>query len=394
MDWNSIEWLDLVLRWFHVMAGISWIGSSLYFMWLDRVLADHERVARGEHGEPWLIDLVGSLLAAKLKPGTDGLARTHVWFWRETTFTWVSGILLLAAVAWLPGRAILTDAGGQAIGVLVGGSVIAGLLVLSWLCYDLLWRSAGDRWPAVSGAISCAAFVVAAWGLTQIFSGRVAFILAGAALGNIMLANVWLRILPALRNMNEARVAGRFADVNICSRARMRAAHNSYLICPTVLLMLSNHYPRIYSHQLNWIALSLLAVAFMGVRHRVVNGRVGAWALYSAVAALSVAIYLVATGPSSQTPTSVGDVPFATVRAIIANRCVSCHSTVPSNPTFSPNPGGVGFDRPESIKRHAGRIKVSAVIARTMPPDPQEHGITAAERELLGRWVDQGARLK
>lgn len=294
MNWNSLEWLDLVLRWFHVMAGISWIGSSLHYMWLDRVFTNHKRAASGEHGEPWLIDLTGSLLVAKFKPGPDGLARTHIWFRRETTFTWVSGILLLAVLVWLPGRSILTYADGELIDVLVGGPIIIGFLVLSWICYDLLWGSSRSRRFVVSGALSCAVFVAATWSLTQTFSGRAAFILAGAALGTIMAANVWLRILPALRKMNEARIAGQSADVNMCSKARIRAAHNSYLIFPTVVLMLSNHYPQFYSHELNWIALSLVAVAFVGVRHRVVSGRKNAWALYSAVAALGVAIYVVA----------------------------------------------------------------------------------------------------
>ncbi|MCP5119884.1 MAG: urate hydroxylase PuuD, partial [bacterium] len=174
MEWNAIDWLDLVLRWFHVMAGISWIGGSLYLMWLDRVFASPERAAKGERGEPWLIDLAGSLLVEKLKPGPDGLARTHVWFKRETTLTWVSGILLLAMVAHLPGGGLLTDASGQPIDALVGAAVIAALLVLSWGCYDLLWRMPLGRRPVAPGVISYAMFVAAAWILSQIFSGRAA----------------------------------------------------------------------------------------------------------------------------------------------------------------------------------------------------------------------------
>jgi uncharacterized membrane protein len=393
MDWNSIDWLDLVLRWFHVMAGVSWIGGSLYLMWLDRVFASPERAAKEERGEPWLIDLTGSLLVEKLRPGPDELVKTHVWFKRETTLTWVSGILLLAVVAHLPGGGLLTDPSGQPIGALVGVAVIAALLVLSWGCYDLLWRTSLSRRPVALGVISYAMFVAAAWILTQIFSGRAAFILLGAALGTLMFANVWLTILPALREMSEARALGRAADVALCSRARERATHNSYLIFPTVVLMLSNHYPVIYGHRLNWIALSLVAASFVGVRHLVVRGRAGVWALYPAVAALGVAVFLIASAHPARESAGVETVSFTAARGIIIQRCLSCHSTVPSDRTFGPVPGGVGFDRPESIKRHAQRIKVRAVSSRTMP-NRHGNGMTEAERALLGRWVDQGAMLE
>ncbi|MAF47272.1 MAG: urate hydroxylase PuuD [Rhodospirillales bacterium] len=393
MDWNVIDWLDLVLRWFHVMGGISWIGGSLYLLWLDRIFSSPERAAKDERGEPWLIDQVGSLLVEKLKLGPDGLAKTHIWFKRETTLAWVSGVLLLAMVAYLPGGGLLTDAGGQPIDALVATGIIAALLVLSWGCYDLLWRTTLSGRPVVLAIISYAIFVALAWSLTQIFSGRAVFILLGAVLGTLMMGNVWFRILPALKEMGEARAEGRPADAKVCSPAWVRSTHNSYLIFPTVVLMLSNHYPLITSHRLNWIVLCLLAAAFVGARHLVVSGRAGLWALYSAVAALGVAVFLIGAGQSPREPAGAGTVSFAAARGIIIQRCLSCHSTVPADRTFGPVPGGVGFDRPESIKRHAQRIKVRAVSSLTMP-NRHESGMTPAERMLLGRWVDEGARLE
>jgi uncharacterized membrane protein len=393
MDWNAIDWLDLVLRWFHVMGGISWIGGSLYLLWLDRVFANPERAEKGERGEPWLIDMAGSLLVEKLKLVPDGLTRTHLWFKRETTLTWVSGVLLIFLVAYMPGGGLFTDAGGQPIDALYGTAVIVALLVLSWGCYDFLWRTP-ERWhPVGLGLVSFAMFMALAWSLTQYFSGRAVFILLGASLGTLMMGNVWFRILPALKEMGEARAEGRPADTKMCARARLRASNNSYLIFPTVALMLSNHYPVIYSHRLGWIAVSLLAAAFVGVRHLVVSGRSGLWALYSALAIFGVAIFLIAAVHPPREPAGAPTVSFATARGIIIDRCLSCHSTVPSDRTYGPVPGGIGFDRPESIKQYAQRIKISAVSSRTMP---NRHGstMTAEERMLLGRWVDQGARLE
>jgi len=392
MAWNTLDWLDLVLRWFHIMGGISWIGGSLYLLWLDRIFANPERNAKGEHGEPWMIDQAGGLLVEKLKLEPDGLAKTHIWFKRETILTWVSGILLLVMVAPLPGS-LLTDAGGQPINALTSAAIVIALLALSWGCYDLLWRMGKSPQPILQLILSLILFVAVAWGLTQVYSGRAVFMLLGATLGTIMFANVWMRILPALREMKDSRAEIRPADEALCTLAQHRATHNSYLIFPTVLLMLSSHYPVIYSHWLNWIIVSLLLAAFVGGRHMVVSGKAGLWALYSALVLLGIAVYLVAAVNPPQKIAEAGAVSFTTARGIIAKHCLSCHSTVPADRSWGPSSGKISFDRPEDIKRHAKRIKASAVTIKTMPIK-RDSNMTKAERELLGRWVDQGAKLE
>src|SRR4029077_9978140 len=32
------EWLQLLIRWVHLITGIAWIGASFYFIWLDNSL--------------------------------------------------------------------------------------------------------------------------------------------------------------------------------------------------------------------------------------------------------------------------------------------------------------------------------------------------------------------
>jgi len=396
MTWNSFDWLDLVLRWFHIMGGISWIGGSLYLLWLDRIFANAERKAKGEHGEPWMIDQAGSLLVEKLKLEPDGLAKTHIWFKRETILTWVSGILLLAMIAHIPGG-LLTDAAGQPINPFMGAVVVIALLVLSWLVYDWLWRQERNQQPVLMMAISFVIFVAVAWGLAQLFTGRAMFILAGAMLGSLMMGNVWFRLLPALKEMKEARAESRPADGVVCELANIRTTHNSYLIFPTVLLMLSNHYPVIYSHWLNWIIVSILLVAFVAARHMVVSGKAGLWALYSALVLVGIAVYLIAAVNPPHKIVDASSVSFATTRGIINKHCLNCHSTVPAERKYGPAPAGVSFDRPEDIQRHAKRIKTSTVTSEAMPNVKNsglDSGMTKAEREILGRWVDQGARLE
>ncbi len=391
MEWNTLEWIDLLLRWFHVMAAISWTGGSLYLLWLDRIFADPERAAKGEHGEPWLIDLAGSLLVEKLGLGAGSLVKTHIWFKRETTLTWVSGVLLLVMVANLPGGHLLADADGQPMNTLLGSVLITGVLALVWGVYDLLWRRSRTLNTIALGVVSYALFVAAAWALSETFSGWAAFIILGAALGTVLLANVWLRVLPALREMSSARDEGRSPDAALCELGRQRTVHNSYLIFPTVILMISNHYPVLYGHHFNWIIAALLMAAFIALRHVVVSGKPGKWALASVAVFAAAAVLVTAVAPTRESAAEA--VSFTSARSVIIERCLSCHSAVPADRAFGPAPGGVAFDLPADIKRHAERIKVRAVDARTMP-NRHESGMTRAERELLGRWVDEGARLE
>ena len=275
--------------------------------------------------------------------------------------------------------------------------MIIALLVVSWIVYDYLWRSPQSENSFLAGLITPVFFVLLVWGLAQMFSGRAVFVLMGAVLGSVMMGNIWFRLLPALKEMADAREEGRTADENICGHASVRSTHNSYLIFPTVVLMLSNHYPVIYSHHLSWVVLSILVVAFILARHLVVSGKAGIWALVLALAGLGVAAFMVSITPSSQPTAGTKPVSFTEVRGIIIKRCLSCHSTVPSDRTFGPTPGGISFDRPEDIKRHAQKIKASAVESLTMPnrrESGHESNMTAGERKRLGQWVADGAKLE
>lgn len=385
------EWLELILRWFHVMAGISWVGGSLYLLWLARVLDDPERARRGESGEPWLVDLSGALLVEKLGFDANGQARTHHWFKRETTLTWLSGFLLLVA-----GPLAGLSGGGWSGGwraALPAGAATLALFAAGWIAYDRLWSSRLGARPLLAGGLSFAVLAALAWGLAAVVPGRVMHIVIGALLGTLMALNVWYRILPGLGEMSAARRERRRPDERRCALARLRSVHNSYLMFPVVVLMLGNHFPAWYGHPLNWLVTTLVVLAFVFARHVVATGGAGKWALLPALWLFAAAALVVDLGAGRAAPDAAGAVPFSAARAIVFQRCQGCHSSVPSDRRHAGPAGGIAFDDPAAIAALGARIRAVTTGSRTMPP-PGAAGMTEDERELLGRWVAQGARLE
>ncbi|PYO93320.1 MAG: hypothetical protein DMD62_10405 [Gemmatimonadetes bacterium] len=393
--WLS-DWANLLLRWAHFIAGIAWIGSSFYFIWLDRALAPPETPKPGVEGDLWMVHSGGFYQVEKRRPGPGEVPPVLHWFKWEAMLTWLTGIALLTLVFYLS-SAYLLDPGVSRISR--GAAIATGIAIVlfSWPVYDGLWRSSLARMPALANAISLLLLGAVTLLACRLFSGRAAFMHVGALLGTIMVANVWRRILPAQQEMLDATRAGRQADFTLGERAKQRSVHNSYVTFPLLFIMLSNHFPATYASPVNWLVLFLLFVAGAAVRHAMIGrGRGARWALAPAGLALAGAIFFATpkgaaaragTAPSDSTPS------FAAVRVVIAQRCQPCHSQYQSDHTFGPAPGGVTFDSPESVARLAERIRIRAVETKTMPL-ANKTGITDDERALLGRWIAAGAPLR
>ena len=390
------DWANLLLRWTHFIAGIAWIGSSFYFIWLDRALIRPERAKPGVEGDLWMVHSGGFYQVEKRRPGPGEVPAVLHWFKWEAMLTWITGISLLGLVYYLS-NAYLLDPGVSRIG---RGSAIAlgvGLLAVGWVVYDALWRSPLARRPVVATAISLALLAAVTVLLCRLLSGRAAFMHIGSLLGTIMVANVWMRILPAQHQMLAATRAGRPANFTLGEQAKQRSVHNSYMTFPLLFIMLSNHFPATYASPANWLVLLLLFVAGASVRHAMIGrGSSSRWALLPAALALAGAMFFSIPGAvAARTPTAAADSvpPFHAVRTVIAQRCQPCHSQYQSDRTLGPVPGGVTFDTPESIARLAARIRVRAVETRTMPL-ANKTGMTEEERALLARWISAGAPLR
>jgi len=390
------DWANLLLRWAHFIAGIAWIGSSFYFIWLDRALTKPAQEKAGVEGDLWMVHSGGFYQVEKRRPAPGEVPPVLHWFKWEAMLTWISGIALLILVFYL-GSAYLLDPSVSSIGRGAATALGIGTIVLGWPIYDGLWRSPLARRPAIASAISLTLLTAVTVVMCRLLSGRAAFMHIGALLGTIMVANVWQRILPAQQQMLDATRAGRPADFTLGERAKQRSVHNSYITFPLLFIMLSNHFPATYAGPLNWLALLLLFFAGAAVRHAMIGrGARARWALLPAALALGGAMFVsTQQGAAARAPDAATDaVPsFAAVRLVIAQRCQPCHSQYQTDRTMGPAPGGVTFDTPESIVRLADRIRVRAVVTKTMPLG-NKTGITDAERELLGRWIAGGAQLR
>ncbi len=261
------EWLNLSVRWFHVFAGIMWVGQTYYFTWLDGQFGKIEKkaAARGTASAVWMVHSGGFYIVEKQK--SLGVAPEQVhWFRWEALMTWLSGAVLLVLLYYLgdglidPDVAYTPSQAGIAIGL--------GALAAGWFIYDLAVRSPLGKSKAAFAGFGLVMTAAAAWGLLHVFSGRAAYIHVGAIFGTIMTLNVWMRILPAQRRMLAAAAAGETFDAALGAQAKLRSKHNTFLAVPVVFLMLSNHFPvASYGNRYGWeVLLALVVVGWVAAK--------------------------------------------------------------------------------------------------------------------------------
>ena len=253
------EWLNLILRWIHVFAGIMWVGTTYYFTWLDARLSEEEKAVAntGETAQIWMVHSGGFYVVEKRKV-PDLVSRTLHWFRWEAGTTWLSGFALLVLVYYIGGGA-LVDADVSDISVSAAIGIGIGVLIVGWIVYDLMMLSPLRKNERAFAVIAYLMIVGVTYGLTRVFSGRAAYIHVGALFGTIMAANVWMRILPAQKKMIAALNAGQKPDDALSAQAKLRSKQNTFMAVPVVFIMISNHFPSVaYGDQYNWAVLAVL----------------------------------------------------------------------------------------------------------------------------------------
>jgi uncharacterized membrane protein len=388
------DWLNLLTRWLHVIAAIVWIGSSFYFIALDNHLRPPKRredADRGVGGETWEIHGGGFYEIQKYRVAPEQLPETLHWFKWEAYTTWLSGFALMVVLYYLNADTYLIDRDVADLSTGVAITISIALLAAAWLVYDGLCRLLASR-PAVLAAVLLALITLAAWGISQLFSGRAVYLQIGAMLGTMMVGNVFFVIIPAHWELVRAKRAGREPDPAANVRAKLRSVHNNYLTLPVVFTMISNHFPFTYGHSYQWLILVTLLVIGAWVRHFFNLRHAGrtVWAI-PVTAAIAIAVLAVLIRP--QDDSSAADapaVPFSRVAQVVEQRCAACHSANPTRVDEAPQ--GLKLDTPEEIAAAAGGIEQQAVQSRAMPLGNVTR-MTDEERQLLGRWIAQGAKI-
>jgi uncharacterized membrane protein len=394
-----LDWLNLIARWAHVIAGISWIGASFYFVWLDDSLTPPEKpddARRGMFGELWAVHGGGFYHNQKYPTGPRGepLTENLHWFKWEAYSTWITGMAMLALIYWAGASTYLIDK--TVLDLTAGAAITISIasLVIGWLVYDGLCRLFGTR-PAVMWTALAAFLLFVDWALFHVFGGRAAFIHVGAIVGTIMVANVFFVIIPGQKRMLAQIRAGREPDPRPGRLGKMRSVHNTYLTLPVLFIMISNHYPVTYSSAHGWIALALLSAAGVLVRRFFVLSHKLRYVVGLPVAAamlIGAAAFVVAppTQPAPRGRTAAV-VTYTEVAPIVAQRCAVCHAAKPRQPGFTAPPQGVLLDTPEHIRANVKRIQQQAVDTHAMPIGNVTN-MTAAERAKLGAWIAGGAK--
>jgi uncharacterized membrane protein len=399
-----IDWLSLLGRWLHLVAGIAWIGSSFYFIWLDNHLmapADPALVQRGVAGELWAVHGGGFYNAHKYRVAPQTLPPLLHWFYWEAYTTFLSGFFLLCLLYYGQAEVYLMDPAVAAVSKPAAIAIGVTFLVGGWLVYDGLCRSPlGRNGPALTAVLTLL-LSAAAWALCHLFSGRGAYMEFGAMLGTIMVANVFFVIIPGQRELVRAKQEGREPDPKHGIAGKLRSTHNTYFTLPVLFVMISHHYAMTYGARENWLVLIAICAAGVSLRLYFVarhkaherNGRTSL--LPAALGLLTLAGVAFALMPQAPHPTreAAGEhsagAGFARIRAIVAQRCTSCHSINPTQPGFTAAPNGLALDTPEGILAHTEQMR-QQIATRAMPLG-NITGITEQERTEMLAWIDRGA---
>lgn len=386
MDSYLTDWLDLGLRFLHVIAGIAWIGASFYFVRLDLSLRpprDARDAEKGVAGEFWGVHGGGFYHSQKYRVAPRELPEPLHWFKWEAYTTWLTGFALLVVLYYVDSDVRLIDPQVADLEVWEAVAFSVGVLVVGWLVYDVLCRTVGRRSELVLGGCVFLLVAIAAWISSELLAPRAAYLQVGSMIGTIMAANVFLVIIPAHRELVRAKEAGRDPDPAPGIEAKRRSVHNNYFTLPVVFTMLAGHFPMTYGREHAWVILLVILTSTAWIRHFFNLWHQGRreWAIpvtgAAALAALAIAI------EPKDTTRANGDtaVPFSRVASIVAARCGTCHSGV------SP-PNGVRLTTQAEIESRAADIERQAVQTRAMPPGNSTN-MTEAERATLAAWVAQ-----
>jgi uncharacterized membrane protein len=396
MDAYLLDWLNLLLRWAHVVTGIAWIGASFYFVALDNGLTppqDEKERDKGIGGEMWAVHGGGFYHQQKYPVSPATLPEKLHWSMWESYSTWLTGFALFTVLYLFNASTFLIDKNVHDWSPAAAIATSLGFFVAFWAIYDGICRLFGQRknGDMIVGALVFVFIVFASWLSCHLFAGRAAFLLVGAMIATTMSGNVLMVIIPGQRKVVAALRSGQPVDPVYGKRGKQRSVHNTYFTLPVILAMLSNHYGFLYSGPNNWVVLVMLMLSgalirqSFVLRHRALaSGQPVPWSyaivgvvLLAGVIGAAMSTALPAASATSAAPT------FAQVQQVVTQRCVLCHNEQMASK-------GIQLNTPELLLRNAQAAYQQASVLKVMPMNNATQ-MTPEERELLKRWFEAGA---
>ncbi len=390
---HLMEWLNIVVRVMHVTFGIAWIGASFYFVFLENALNRTENVRDELAGNLWAVHGGGFYYLEKYKGAPKTVPKHLHWFKYEAYFTWVSGFALLFIIYYFNASAMLIDTNVLQLTSLQAVGISIGSFIVGWCMYDLLCKSSLRKHPILFALTGIIILIGFAYFYSNVFSGRAAFIHFGAMIGSIMVANVFFVIIPSQKAMVRAAKKGELPDPQKGKNALFRSIHNNYFTLPVLFVMVSNHFPSTFGNKYQWIVLAAISIGSAGVKHWLnlrEQGKLSVWIMPASVIILLAVAYVTAPQPST---VKCKEVSFAEVNTIIQQRCISCHSSKPTDDVYTTPPNGVAYDTPADIVKKKGLIMQRVVVTKTMPQNNKTN-MTPEERDAIRCWIEQGAGTK
>ena len=396
MEAHIIEWLNLSVRWVHMITGIAWIGASFYFNFLENSLNRTKNLREELAGNLWAVHGGGFYYLEKYKHSPEVIPKDLHWFKWEAYFTGLSGFTLLCIVYYYNASAYMVDPSVMALSSLQAIGIGIGSIVISWIIYDLMCKSPLVKQQKLFALIGFLLLAGLTYALIHLLSARAAYIHMGAIIGIIMVLNVFFVIIPGQKVMVNSALKGEIADPSYGEKALRRSIHNNYMTLPVLFIMISNHFPSTFGNKHAWLVLAGLILVGVSVRHwfnlRGKNIK-NYWLLPFAISLLIVLSFYTMPKTKSLAHMSMAKVKTTTVTdqqgmALIKKHCLGCHSATPTSTIFATAPKGLMFDNFDVIKANAEKIKAQSVNSQIMPL-ANTTKMTDEERQKLGAWIER-----
>ena len=395
MSYVFFEWTEFLVRWFHVITGIAWIGSSFYFIALDLSLRNSGQIPKEAHGEAWQVHGGGFYRIIKYLVAPSKMPNELTWFKWEAYGTWISGFLLLAIVYYLSAELYMIDM--EKFDISQTDAILISIfgIILGWIIYDQICKYTVNQNLNILALFILLVFTFFSWFFFQVFSYRGAFIQIGSMLGTIMVANVLMIIIPGQKKVVNSLLKGEKPDPKHGVTAKQRSLHNNYLTLPVIFIMISNHYPVIYATKFSWIIISLIIIVGALIRHYFNIKHTGKkppywiWLPISIIILLS--IYVTELGKpkllnnEKMSATIINQIPKNLILAseeIIISKCSMCHAKEPLWENLHIPPKMVILETKEDIIKHIDGIYSQVVASYAMPPGNVTF-IESSERQTL-----------